>query len=174
METQLGRLARAELTTSSSTARSILPERLFHRVKPRRTILGCAAVLLFLAGILPALAQPSNIAAIKRSPTPNYSQASQSLPDGSLAWDAVTKTDDAISGQDFARFSFSFTNVSAAAVTILSVHPSCGCTTAELPPVPWTIPAGSTGQIKISVNLAGKSGTLFKSVNVATDKGGKI
>ena len=58
-------------------------------------------------------------------------------------------------------------------VTILSVHPSCGCTTAELPPVPWTIPAGSNGAIKLAVNLAGKSGTLFKTVNVATDKGKK-
>jgi len=143
-------------------------------MKSGRTFLGCTAILLFLAGILPALAQPSNIAAIKPSPTPNYSQAGQSLPDSVIAWDAVTKAADATAGQAFARFSFSFTNVSAATVTILSVRPSCGCTTVELPPVPWSIPAGSTGQIKTSVNLAGKSGTLFKTVNVATDKGGKI
>jgi mono/diheme cytochrome c family protein len=58
-------------------------------------------------------------------------------------------------------------------VTILSVHPSCGCTTAELPPVPWTIQPGSNGVIKISVNLAGKNGTLFKTVNVSTDRGSK-
>ncbi len=60
-----------------------------------------------------------------------------------------------------------------AIVTILSVHPSCGCTTAELPPVPWQIPPGSNGQIKLTVNLQGKSGTLFKTVNVATDHGKK-
>jgi len=58
-------------------------------------------------------------------------------------------------------------------VTILSVHPSCGCTTAELPPVPWTIPGGSNGVIKVAVNLAGKSGVVFKSVNVSTDHGSK-
>ena len=58
-------------------------------------------------------------------------------------------------------------------VTILSVHPSCGCTTAELPPVPWTISPGSNGLIKVSVNLAGKNGMLFKTVNVATDRGSK-
>jgi len=58
-------------------------------------------------------------------------------------------------------------------VTILSVHPSCGCTTAELPPVPWTIPSGTNGQIKIAVNLQGKAGMLFKSVNITTDKGRK-
>jgi mono/diheme cytochrome c family protein len=58
-------------------------------------------------------------------------------------------------------------------VTILSVHPSCGCTTAELPPVPWTIFPGTNSQIKVSVNLAGKSGSIFKTVNVSTDRGSK-
>jgi mono/diheme cytochrome c family protein len=63
------------------------------------------------------------------------------------------------------------TNSIPVPLTILSVHPGCGCTTAELPPVPWTIPAGSNGVIKVSVNLAGKSGSLFKTVAVSTDKG---
>ncbi len=75
-----------------------------------------------------------------------------------------------------AQFDFSFTNVTGSNVTILNVHPSCGCTTAELPPVPWTIPAGASGEIKLSVNLQGKTemaGTLFKSVDVATEKGSK-
>ena len=58
-------------------------------------------------------------------------------------------------------------------VTILSVHPSCGCTTAELPPLPWTIAPDTNGQIRLTVNLQGKSGTLFKTVNVSTDKGSK-
>ena len=58
-------------------------------------------------------------------------------------------------------------------VTIVSVHPSCGCTTAEQPPLPWTIAPGASGQIRFSVNLLGKSGTLFKSVSVSTDKGSK-
>jgi cytochrome c553 len=56
-------------------------------------------------------------------------------------------------------------------VTILSVHPSCGCTAAELPPVPWILPPGTNGIIRISVNLAGKSGVVPKYVTVATDKG---
>ncbi len=58
-------------------------------------------------------------------------------------------------------------------VTILSVRPSCGCTTAELPPLPWTIAPGASGQIRLTVNLTGKSGTIFKSVNVSADKGSK-
>ena len=126
--------------------------------------------MLILAGILPVFAQP-----VPKPPQPvSNPHVGQPLPDGILSWEAVTKSVDAVAGQDFARSEFSFTNVSAANVIILSVHPSCGCTTAELPPVPWTIPAGSTGRIKVKVNLAGKSGTLFKTVNVSTDQGSKM
>jgi mono/diheme cytochrome c family protein len=63
------------------------------------------------------------------------------------------------------------TNSTPVPVTILNVHPSCGCTTAELPPVPWMLPPGTNSIIRVSVNLAGKNGSLFKTVNVATDKG---
>jgi mono/diheme cytochrome c family protein len=55
----------------------------------------------------------------------------------------------------------------------LSVHPSCGCTTTELPHLPWTIAPGTNGHIGATVNLAGKSGTLIKTINVSTDKGSK-
>jgi len=58
-------------------------------------------------------------------------------------------------------------------ITILDVHPSCGCTTAQLPNLPWTINPGGNGQIPITVNIEGKIGTLFKSVTVKTDKGMK-
>lgn len=101
------------------------------------------------------------------------SHANDALPDGGIAWDALMKAVDATNGQDAAWFTFAFTNVTPETVTVLNVHPSCGCTTAELPPVPWQIPANGTGQIKLSVNLQGKSGTLFKTVNVTTDKGSK-
>lgn len=140
-------------------------------MKSNTILIYCSAVLL--SGVLQGVAQPMNTAATTPSPAPNYSQSSQPLPDGVIAWDSDVKAADVDAGQDFARFNFNFTNVSASAVTILSVRPSCGCTTAELPPVPWTIQAGSSAQIKVKVNLAGKSGTLFKSVNVATDKGKK-
>jgi mono/diheme cytochrome c family protein len=56
-------------------------------------------------------------------------------------------------------------------VAILEVHPSCGCTTAQLPPLPWIIPAGTNGQIGAIVNFAGKSGTLLKTMTVTSDKG---
>jgi mono/diheme cytochrome c family protein len=134
---------------------------------------GAAALAVFAADIFPVAAQPSNAVTTAPVFVPNLSHASGPLPDGVIAWDNLMKATDATNGQDFARFIFSFTNISAANVVILNVHPSCGCTTAELPPVPWTIPAGSNGEIKVAVNLAGKSGTLFKTVNISTDQGSK-
>ena len=127
----------------------------------------------FAVGIFYAGAQPSNAVATAPVYVPDYSHASQPLPEGVIAWDATLKTVCVTNGDNSARFTFSFTNVTAGNVTVLNVHPSCGCTTAELPPVPWTLPAGTNGEIKLSVNLAGKMGTLFKTVNVVTDKGNK-
>ena len=120
-----------------------------------------------------AAAQPSNAVVTAPVYVPDYTHAGEPLPEGVLAWDELTKAVDATNEQEFARFTFSFTNVTAGNVTVLSVHPSCGCTTAELPPVPWIIPAGTNGQIKLAVNLQGKAGTLFKTVNVVTDHGKK-
>jgi mono/diheme cytochrome c family protein len=64
------------------------------------------------------------------------------------------------------------TNVGApAAVAVINVHASCGCTTAEVPPMPWVLPPGTNSQLRVNVNLAGKSGTLFKTVTLTTDHG---
>jgi mono/diheme cytochrome c family protein len=64
-------------------------------------------------------------------------------------------------------------SITPASVAILSAKGSCSCTTTELPSVPWVIPPGGTGQIGATVDLRGKNGTLFKTVNVSTDKGSK-
>ena len=58
-------------------------------------------------------------------------------------------------------------------VTILSAHASCGCTQPELPPLPWTVPAGTNAQFDVTVNLAGRGSLLLKTVNISTDKGTK-
>jgi mono/diheme cytochrome c family protein len=65
------------------------------------------------------------------------------------------------------------TNSASVPVTIGTVHPSCGCTTAQLPPLPWTLPPGTNGQIGVTVNLAGKFGTVVKSIHVGTDRGSR-
>ncbi len=73
-----------------------------------------------------------------------------------------------------ATYLFHLTNVSPAEVTISRVQPSCGCTTAQLPPMPWKIPAGGTGQIPVNMNVQGKSGVVMKTLTVFTDKGQKM
>jgi mono/diheme cytochrome c family protein len=137
-------------------------------MKLRPTLFAAATFVCFTAA-----AQSNTPVATAPVYVPDYTHAGEPLPDGVLAWDELTKAVDATNEQAFARFTFTFTNVSDGPVTVLTVHPSCGCTTAELPPVPWTLPAGTNGQIKLAVNLQGKIGTLFKQVNVATDKGRK-
>ncbi len=141
-------------------------------MKLRPTLFAIAMLFGFFAGIFPAAAQ-SNLVTTAPVYVPNLSHAGDPLPDGVLSWDSLFKAVDTTNEQDFAHFIFSFTNVTANNVTILNVHPSCGCTTAELPPVPWTLPPGTNGQIKIKVNLHGKAGTVFKTVNVSTDRGNK-
>ena len=116
---------------------------------------------------------PAPVIATKPSFVPDITHAGDPLPDNVLAWDSILKTGDATNSQDSIQFAFSFTNITTGPVTIMNVHPSCGCTTAELPPTPWLVPAGTGGQIKLTVNIQGKIGTLFKYVTVTTDKGTK-
>jgi len=105
--------------------------------------------------------------------SPSLAQASVLLPDGVLAWDGESKETNVIANAAVAGFVFNFTNVSSSPIIILNVRPSCGCTTAKLPPLPWTLAPGTNGQMIATVNLAGKSGTLYKSLTVYTDKGFK-
>lgn len=134
---------------------------------------------------------------------PDLSHANQPLPNGVLAWNSLLQTTNAAADQESVRFTFSFTNVAKrmvvsevtnvslnadfvnetnvtaftnyepTQVTILGVHASCGCTQPEVPRLPWVIPPGGTGTFSATVNLEARSGVLFKSVTVTTDKGHK-
>jgi mono/diheme cytochrome c family protein len=127
-------------------------------------------MIVFAAGPPPAT---NTIVTTPPVYVPNISHANDPLPDGILAWDEISKSTDTAADQPQAHFVYNLTNVSSGNVVILSVHPSCGCTTTELPPLPWKIAPGTNGQIGATVNVAGKSGTLIKTVNVSTDKGSK-
>jgi hypothetical protein len=96
--------------------------------------------------------------------------AAEPISSTNLIWDSKIKTTNIVTGEKEAHFTFAFTNVSSSNVTILSIQPSCGCTTAQLPPLPWVIAPGTNGQIGIKVNIAATSGTLSKTITVATDK----
>jgi cytochrome c553 len=139
-------------------------------MKLSRVVIFGTAIGLFAGAVL--FAQPSNPVVTTPSVyVPDVSQASGALPDNLLSWDAISKETNVAAEVENAYFVFNFTNVSPGNVTILDVHPSCGCTTAQLPSRPWTIPSGAGEQFGVTVNLAGKSGTIFKYVDVSTDKG---
>jgi mono/diheme cytochrome c family protein len=95
------------------------------------------------------------------------------LPANVIAWDATDKAVSVNTGEMLAKYTFALTNVSSETVTIAQVRTSCGCTTAQLPPMPWQLPPGSNGVINVNMNVTGKSGTVIKTVSVATDKGTK-
>ncbi len=102
---------------------------------------------------------------------PDTSHENDVLPPNTLVWNSMSQETNAAADDANAHFVFSFTNTTSGNVVILNVHPSCGCTTAQLPPLPWMLPSGTNGQIPITVNLAGKNGAIFKTVKVSTDKG---
>ena len=142
-------------------------------MQPHRITFGVIGSLLFIAGIFTSGAQPSNLVTTTPSLVLDTSHANAPLPNGVIAWDAESKTVDATNGQDLAEFDFSFTNISPNPVTILEGHGSCSCTTVELPQTPWVIPAAGTGDFIVSINLAGKVGSIFKYAIIKTDKGTK-
>jgi len=144
-------------------------------MKVTRTIFFTAGLFLIGAIVFADGPPPATNPIVTTPPVyvPNLAHANEPLPDGVLAWDDLSKATDVAADQQLARFIFNFTNATSGNVVILNVRPSCGCTTAELPPTPWTIAPGTNGQIRLTVDLRGKSGTLFKTVNVSTDKGSK-
>jgi mono/diheme cytochrome c family protein len=142
-------------------------------MKLRRVfVYGIAGIVLVGARIFSADSNPTNLV-VTTSPVyvPDTSHASEALATNTLVWDSTSKETNATADAGNAHFVFSFTNVSAGNVVILNVRPSCGCTTAQLPPLPWIIPAGTNGQIGAIVNFAGNSGTLLKTMTVTSDKG---
>ena len=88
-----------------------------------------------------------------------------------LVWDAMEKTVSPAPGDTTANFQFWFTNTATTNISILSVYPGCGCTTANVPPMPWKIDAGTNGVIPASVDLKGKSGVLSKTITVNSSGG---
>lgn len=100
-------------------------------------------------------------------------QALGQLPDGILAFDAITQEYTTKPGEMEAKFNFNVTNVSSGEVIVNGVQTSCGCTVAQMT-FPWKLAPGTNGVIPLTMNLAGKSGTVFKSATVLTDKGQKM
>ncbi|MFN7141986.1 MAG: DUF1573 domain-containing protein [Limisphaerales bacterium] len=87
-----------------------------------------------------------------------------------LTWDAMEKTYHAEFGETSAPFTYWVTNTSTMPVLISSVNPSCGCTVADYPK-PWNLAPGESGEIKASMNFAGKTGIQSKIMSVISSGG---
>jgi mono/diheme cytochrome c family protein len=138
-------------------------------------ICGVAGLLLAGGTLWAADGDATNVVAATPAVfVPDTSHQNEPLPDGFLAWDGLMK-EITVAAADAgkARVVFNFTNVSSGNVVILDVHPSCGCTTAQLPPMPWMVLPGTNSPITFTINVAGRIGTLFKTAKVTTDKGYK-
>ncbi len=95
------------------------------------------------------------------------------VPATVLAFDANLKECDAQAGQTNAFFTFWVTNVCETNVLIVDVTSSCGCTVAQLPNRPWILPPGESGPIKVTMDLRGRYGTLFKGLHITSSAGVK-
>lgn len=107
-------------------------------------------------------------------PVTTVATAPGPLPPNIIAWDGDLKESTLGAGEVHSLLTFNFTNVSSSEVTITYVQTSCGCTTPRLPPLPWKVAAGTHGEIPVVMNMAGRSGTIFKTITVNTDKGWKM
>jgi hypothetical protein len=116
-------------------------------------------------------AAPLFVRAANNNPTPPPATSNVA---SALVFDSEVKEYAAHPGEAMAPFVFNLTNVSSAEVVINNVTTSCGCTVAQLPAQPWHIAPGTNGQIKVTVNLAGKPpGRTTKQVTINSSVGTK-
>ena len=83
-----------------------------------------------------------------------------------LAWSSTNQTNIAHEGDVSTRFTFKVRNVSGREVVIDDLKPSCGCTVAQMPSQPWRLAPKQSGQFEALVDMRGKTGVLFKTIDV--------
>jgi mono/diheme cytochrome c family protein len=115
----------------------------------------------------PAVATPAVATPVPPAPAPDPN---------ALKWNTESIDYNPKPGEASAPFTFYVTNVSHDVVSITSLRTSCGCTVAQLPPLPaepYKLGAGSNAPINVTMDLRGKVGTVMKSINVDTSVGNK-
>lgn len=122
----------------------------------------------------PPVASPAALPGIATTTVQSAPVPATAVPSTVLAWDADMKEYTTKPGEVQGFFTFYFTNVSAKTVAINSASASCGCTVPKLPPLPWKVEPGTGGEIPVVMNVAGKTGSIFKTVTVNTDHGPKM
>ncbi|MEO5961028.1 MAG: DUF1573 domain-containing protein [Opitutaceae bacterium] len=92
-------------------------------------------------------------------------------PTHPLVWDAMQKSAAPKFEDGVVRFEFHVANRSKEPVKVYSVRASCGCTTVEAPPMPWTLAPGERGTVRAVVDFRGKEGEIGKDLLVSTVAG---
>ena len=95
------------------------------------------------------------------------------LPSGLIAFATEAAEIDVEPGAESAHHAFSFRNVSSREVVFEKIETSCGCTVSSLK-CPLKIAPGATGSIPVTMKVAGKTGTIRKTVTVYTDQGKRV
>lgn len=88
-----------------------------------------------------------------------------------LAWDVMERVIEAQPGKTSAGFQFTATNVSAAAVTVHQIRPTCGCVVAEMPATPWVLAPSAGGTFIGTIEFAGTFDTFSKALLVDSSAG---
>ncbi len=96
------------------------------------------------------------------------------IQDTLLAFDSTRKEIHPDPKAEVADLAFEISNPTKSPITITSILPSCGCTAAKSPQLPWTLNPGEKDQLKLSVRLSGKSGILSKSVTILSTAGRRV
>ena len=137
---------------------------------------------LLLAVTLTVIAPLSTSAAPTLTPPPAAPVAAPAaspapVPDpDALKWSAETLEYNPKPGEESAPFTFYVTNTTKAEISITALRTSCGCTVAQLPPLPaepYKLGAGSNVSIGVTMDLRGKSGSVTKSITADTSVGQK-
>ncbi|HZV34853.1 MAG TPA: DUF1573 domain-containing protein [Verrucomicrobiae bacterium] len=111
-------------------------------------------------------AQPVQPATPVPAFAPPHPPQQQPSPLELLQWDSVLKEMSPKPGELTANFDFKVSNPTEQNILIERVQTSCGCTVAKLPAQPWVLVPHTNGEIKVTVNLMGKSGTVWKTITV--------
>lgn len=89
-----------------------------------------------------------------------------------LRWDAMRKEVSIRPGATNGTVAYWVTNTDPTAIVIRKIKPSCGCSVAKSPQLPWQLQPGDQGRIIVESDIRGKQGfTLFKTVRVESDQG---
>jgi len=83
-----------------------------------------------------------------------------------LTWENATVEKTAVEGAPSIDAVFRFKNSSSEPVRVLSLETSCGCTTASLEKMDYA--PGEHGELKVTLNLLGRSGVQEKTILVST------